>query len=136
MCLPDPCISQFIAALEGSDHEGLRQAPRAESQFHERCGGDWGWLAARTGCDVAPVEGSIASMDAIHASTVANIGDLFSGREGRRLGWEGAFIRAERDSVTQIALAVDSNDPSAFARAFRRITVRTPKLFRSDARSP
>src|SRR5271154_7127144 len=86
----------FIAALEASDLEGVRRAPKAESHTHGPFGGDRAWLAARTGRDIAPVSRPLASMDEMHAWTAANVADLFKGAEGRRLGWEGAFARARR----------------------------------------
>ena len=39
------------------------------------------------------IETALAEMD---AWTAANVADLFKGRDGRRLGWEGAFARARR----------------------------------------
>lgn len=108
MTADDRTVSDaFIAALEADDLEGVRRAPKAESHTHGPFGGDRAWLAERTGRDVAPVSRPLASMDEMHAWTAANVADLFKGREGRRLGWEGAFARARRDGLTRVEFGDD-----------------------------
>ena len=97
----------FIAALEAGDLESVRLAPKAESHTHGPFGGDRAWLAEQTGRDVVPVARPLVSMDEMHAWTAAHIADLFKGREGRRLGWEGAFVRARRDGLTRVEFGDD-----------------------------
>lgn len=103
----DAHSAAFIAALEGRDLAGVRQAPKAESHTHGPYGGDRDWLAAATGRDIAPVDRPLGSMDAMHAWTAVHIGDLFAGRESRRRGWEGAFVRAARDGLAQVDFGDD-----------------------------
>ncbi|CAN5888285.1 adenosine deaminase [soil metagenome] len=97
----------FIAALEMGDLEGVRRAPKAESHTHGPFGGDRTWLAERSGRDIAPVTQPLASMDEMDAWTAAHVGDLFKGKAGRQLGWEGAFVRARRDGLTRVEFGDD-----------------------------
>ncbi len=97
----------FMAALEANDLDAVRQFPKAESHTHGPFGGDRDWLRARTGRDIVPVITPLASMDEMHAWTATHVGDLFKGREGRRLGWEGAFARARRDGLTRVEFGDD-----------------------------
>ena len=103
----DAHSAAFIAALEARDLAGVRRAPKAESHTHGPYGGDRDWLAAATGRDIAPVDRPLGSMDEMHAWTAAHIGDLFAGREGRRRGWEGAFVRAARDGLSRVDFGDD-----------------------------
>ena len=108
MTLDDRAASAaFLAALEAGDLEGVRRAPKAESHTHGPFGGDRAWLAARTGRDIVPVATPLVSMDEMHAWTATHVGDLFKGPEGRRLGWEGAFVRARRDGLTRVEFGDD-----------------------------
>jgi hypothetical protein len=97
----------FITALEIGDLDGVRRAHKAESHTHGPFGGDRAWLAERSGRDIAPVALPLASMDEMHAWTAANVGDLFKGRAGRKLGWEGAFVRARRDGLRRVEFGDD-----------------------------
>ena len=97
----------FIAALEMGDLAGVRRAPKAESHTHGPFGGDRAWLAERSGRDIAPVARPLSSMDEMHAWTAAHVGDLFKGKAGRQLGWEGAFVRARRDGLTRVEFGDD-----------------------------
>lgn len=97
----------FITALELGDLDGVRRAPKAESHTHGPFGGDRAWLAERSGRDIAPVARPLASMDEMHSWTAAHVGDLFKGKTGRRLGWNGAFVRARRDGLTRVDFGDD-----------------------------
>jgi hypothetical protein len=97
----------FIAALEAGELAGVRRAPKAESHTHGPFGGDRAWLAERTGRDIAPVTAPLASMEEMHDWVDAHVADLFKGRDGRRLGWEGAFVRAARDGLTRVEFGDD-----------------------------
>jgi adenosine deaminase len=103
----DPASEAFIAALEAGDLEGARQAPKAEAHTHGPLGGDRAFLAMRAGRDITPLARPLASMAEMHAWTAAQIGDLFAGPAGRRLGWEGAFVRARRDGLTRVEFGDD-----------------------------
>jgi hypothetical protein len=108
MIADDPAASAaFIAALESGDLKGVRRAPKAESHTHGPFGGDRAWLAEHVGRDVAPMTQPLASMDQMHAWIATHVADLFDGREGRRLGWEGAFVRARRDGLTRVEFGDD-----------------------------
>ena len=97
MSARDPTESEiFIAALEAGDLEDVRRSPKAESHTHGPFGGDRAWLAERTGRDISPLIQPLASLDEMDAWTATHIADLFKGKVGRRLGWEGAFARAPR----------------------------------------
>lgn len=97
----------FIAALEASDLEGVRAAPKGEAHTHGPFGGDRAWIAERTGRDITPLAQPIASMAEMHAWTAAHVADLFTGVEGRRLGWEAAFVRARRDGLIRVEFGDD-----------------------------
>lgn len=97
----------FIAALESGDLEGVRRAPKAESHTHGPFGGDRVWLRDQTGRDIAPITKPLGSMDEMHAWTASHVGDLFKGKAGRRLGWEGAFVRARQDGLTRVEFGDD-----------------------------
>lgn len=97
----------FIAALEMGDLDGVRRVPKAESHTHGPFGGDRAWLAERSGRDIAPVVRPLASMEEMHAWTATHVGDLFKGKGGRRLGWEGAFVRARRDGLVRVEFGDD-----------------------------
>jgi len=103
----DEHSAAFMAALEADDLSAVRHSPKAERHTHGPFGGDRDWLRARTGRDIVPVSTPLASMDEMHAWTATHVGDLFKGREGRRLGWEGAFVRAKRDGVTRVEFGDD-----------------------------
>ena len=97
----------FIAALEADDLDGVRRAPKGEAHTHGPFGGDRAFLAERTGRDIVPLTQPLAALGEMDAWTAANVADLFKGREGRRLGWEGAFVRARRDGLTRVAFGDD-----------------------------
>jgi adenosine deaminase len=100
----------FAAALEARDLAAIRAAPKADLHIHGLGGGDRGWLRERTGRDIAPVEGVLASMDEMHAWTHANLAGLFAGVAGRALALEATFAGAARDGVTRIEVGVDAWD--------------------------
>ncbi len=97
----------FIAALDAGDLEGVRRAPKAEAHTHGPYGGDRAFLAQRAGRDIAPLTRPLASMAEMDAWTATHVADLFEGKAGRRLGWEGAFVRARRDGLTRVAFGDD-----------------------------
>jgi adenosine deaminase len=97
----------FVAALETGDLAGVRRAPKGEAHTHGPYGGDRAWLAEQTGRDIPPLAGPLTSLAEMDAWTATHIADLFKGREGRRLGWEGAFVRARRDGLTRVEFGDD-----------------------------
>jgi len=100
--------SSFAAALEARDLAAIRAAPKADLHIHGVGGGDRAWLRERTGCDVAPVEGVLASMDEMNAWSDRHLGALFAGAAGRALSFEATFAGAVRDGVTRIELGEDA----------------------------
>lgn len=103
----DEHSAAFMAALEADDLSAVRRSPKAESHTHGPFGADRDWLRARTGRDIVPVSSPLTSMDEMHGWTATHAGDLFKGRKGRRLGWEGAFVRAKRDGLTRVEFGDD-----------------------------
>lgn len=99
--------ADFIAALTAGDLVGIRAAPKAEAHTHGPFGGDRAWIAERTGRDIAPLTRTLASMQDMHTWTATKVADLFDGLEGRRLGWEAAFVRARRDGLTRVEFGDD-----------------------------
>jgi adenosine deaminase len=87
---------------------GLRAAPKADLHIHGVGGGDRAWLKARTGRDIAPAPGVLASMAEMHAWTDAHLAELFAGPAGRTLAFEATFAGAVRDGVTRIELGEDA----------------------------
>jgi len=100
--------TDFQAALEARDIAAIRAAPKADLHVHGAGGGDRAFLKARTGRDIAPVEGVLASIHEMHAWFAANIGDLFDGPVGRGLALEATFVQAARDGVTRIEVGEDA----------------------------
>jgi len=55
-------LIDFATALEVGDLEALRRAPKADLHIHGFGGGDRAFIRERTGVDIAPVDGVLASM--------------------------------------------------------------------------
>jgi adenosine deaminase len=100
--------SDFVAALEAGDMDGLRRAPKADLHIHGIGGGDRAFLRERTGVDVAPVEGVLASMAEMHAFAEAKLAPLFEGPTGRALALEATFVQARKDGVTRLEVGEDA----------------------------
>jgi hypothetical protein len=100
-------MSAFVDALEADDLAAVRACPKADLHTHTVGSGNREFVRARTGKDIAPVSAPLGSMDDMHAWFAANIGDIFSGAEGRMLGLEAAFVQAKADGVTRIELGDD-----------------------------
>lgn len=115
----------FMAALEAGDLEGVRRAPKAEAHTHGPFGGDRAWLAQQSGRDIEPLATPLTSMDDMHTWTATHVNDLFKGRAGRRMGWEGAFVRARIDGLTRVEFGDDvwqiTQDVGAAAELFAGI---------------
>ena len=92
----------FQIALEAGDLHGLRACPKADLHVHAIGAGDRDFLRDRTGRDIAPVEGVLASMHDMHAWTDEHLGEIFAGAGGRALAYEAAFVQARRDGVNRI----------------------------------
>jgi adenosine deaminase len=99
--------SDFEIALEADDLDGIRRAPKADLHTHGYLGADRAYVRDKTGRDIEPVRAPLVSMDAMHAWVGENIGDLFSGAEGWRLGLEGVFARALKDGLSRIEFGPD-----------------------------
>jgi adenosine deaminase len=99
--------SDFQTALEADDLDGIRRAPKADLHTHGYLGADRAYVRAKTGRDIQPLSAPLASMDAMHAWVGDNIGDLFAGPEGRRLGLEAVFTRALDDGLSRIEFGED-----------------------------
>jgi adenosine deaminase len=97
----------FQSALEDGDLAAIRACPKADLHIHAILGGGRAFLRERTGRDVAPLEGVLASMDEMHAWATGAVGDIFDGPEGRALAFEATFVEARRDGVTRIELGED-----------------------------
>jgi len=97
----------FQIALETDDRDAIRRAPKADLHTHGYLGGDRAHIRAATGRDIRPVAAPLPSMDAMHAWVGANIGDLFEGAAGRRLGLEAVFARVLDDGLSRIAFGDD-----------------------------
>jgi len=100
-------MSAFTDALEAGDLAAVRACPKADLHAHSVGSGNRAFIRTRTGKDIAPVSAPLGSMDDMHAWFAANIGDIFNGVEGRRLGLEAAFVQAVSDGVTRIELGDD-----------------------------
>jgi adenosine deaminase len=99
--------NSFAAALESRDIAAIRAWPKADLHNHGFLSGDRGFIAQRTGHDIAPVKTPLSSIQEMHDWVARNVGDLFSGAEGRLLGCEAAFALARKDGVTRIAFGDD-----------------------------
>ena len=100
--------SPFQLALERRDLSGLRGCAKADLHVHAGVtSGDRAFLKARTGLDIAPVDGALASMDDMHAWVRGRAGDRFDRMPGRLLGIEATFVQARRDGVTRLEAGED-----------------------------
>jgi len=99
--------SLFERALERNDIEAVRRCAKADLHTHGVLGGDAAYIASRTGRTIAPVSSPLPSMDGMHVWVGAQIGELFSGPQGRRLGLEAVFVRALNDGVSRIVFGDD-----------------------------
>ena len=99
--------SAFQAALEAADLAALRACPKADLHIHAVLGGCRDFIRERTGRDIAPLEGVLASMDEMHAWTESQTGGLFRNPEGRALAFEATFVQARKDGVTRIEVGAD-----------------------------
>jgi len=99
--------SSFADALEAGDLDALRRAPKADLHVHGVGGGDRAFLRERTGVDIAPLAGRLASMAEMHAFTDANLTPIFGGVSGRALAFEATFVGARKDGVTRIEFGED-----------------------------
>jgi adenosine deaminase len=99
--------SDFAHALEARDLDGLRRTPKADLHIHGFGGGDRAFLRERTGADIAPLEGRLASMAEMHAFTDAHLAPVLNGTAGRALALEATFVQARKDGVTRIEVGED-----------------------------
>jgi adenosine deaminase len=97
----------FAAALMSGDLARVRAWPKADLHNHGGLSGDRQFIRARTGRDIAPVAQPIASMSEMHQWVAENLGQVFTGVEGRLLAFEAAFALAVRDGVTRIEMGDD-----------------------------
>jgi len=97
----------FQIALETDDLAAIRRAPKADLHTHGYLGGDRAYIRTATGRDIRPVATPLASMDAMHAWVGAQVGGLFDGEDGRRLGLEAVFARALKDGLSRIEFGDD-----------------------------
>ena len=100
--------SAFADALESGDMDALRRAPKADLHIHGFGGGDRAFLRARTGVDIAPVEGRLESMAEMHAFADARLAPVLNGPAGRALAMEATFVQARKDGVTRIEVGEDA----------------------------
>jgi adenosine deaminase len=100
-------VCDFQAALEADDLDAIRRAPKADLHTHGYLGGDRAYIRERTGWDIRPLDAPLASMAAMHAWVGEAVGDLFAGRDGRRLGLEAIFVRALKDGLNRIEFGDD-----------------------------
>lgn len=100
--------SDFAAALETGDLPALRRAPKADLHIHGFGGGDRAFVRQRTGVDVAPVDGVLPSMAAMHAFAEERLAPVFAGTVGRALALEATFVQARKDGVTRLEVGEDA----------------------------
>jgi adenosine deaminase len=100
--------SAFQTALETHDLAALRSCAKADRHVHGIGGGNRDYLRARTGRDIAPVDGVLASMADMHAWANAHFGELFDGAAGRALAFEATFAQARLDGVTLVEFGEDA----------------------------
>jgi hypothetical protein len=75
--------SQFRAALEDRDLEGLRSCAKADLHVHAGfTSGDREFLTAATGLDIAPLKRALASMDDMHAWVQSQAEAISTGCQG------------------------------------------------------
>lgn len=99
--------SNFQSALEVGDLAALRACPKADLHIHAVLGGCRHFIRERTGRDIAPLEGVLASMVEMHAWIEAQTRGLFRTPTGRALAVEATFVQARKDGVTRIELGAD-----------------------------
>jgi adenosine deaminase len=100
--------SEFQAALEDRDLDGLRSCAKADLHVHAGfTSGDREFLKAVTGLDVAPLRHALASMDDMHAWVQRQSAGRFDRMPGRLLGIGATFVQARRDGVTRLEAGED-----------------------------
>src|SRR5690242_15480272 len=97
----------FEAALAAQDLAAIRRIPKADLHTHGWANADRAYVREKTGHDIVPIAAPLASIDGMHAWAKANIGTLFEGAAGRRLGIEATWVRALRDGLTRIKFGDD-----------------------------
>jgi adenosine deaminase len=103
----DSGSTSFTSALVSGDLPAVRACPKADLHTHGFAKADRDYVREQTGLDIEPVTVPLRSMDAMHEWAKANIGDLFAGQDGRRLGIEANFVGALKDGVTRIEFGDD-----------------------------
>jgi adenosine deaminase len=103
----DPASTSFVLALSSGDLQAVRACPKADLHTHGFAKADRDYVREKTGHDIEPVKVPLRSMDAMHEWAKANIGDIFAGQDGRRLGIEANFVGALKDGVTRIEFGDD-----------------------------
>jgi hypothetical protein len=103
----DMTTPDFAAAIAAGDLQAVRACPKAELHNHWFAKADREYLLEKTGRDIVPVATPLASMEEMHSWVKTNIGTIFDGPEGRRLGIEATFVGAVRDGVTRIEFGDD-----------------------------
>lgn len=99
--------SPFQIALESDHLDAVRACPKADLHIHALLGGCRDFIRERTGWDIAPLEGVLPSMDAMHAWTDAAADGLFHDPAGRALAFEATFVQARKDGVTRLEVGAD-----------------------------
>lgn len=104
----DADSARFMDALERGDLPGLRQVPKADLHVHAIMGGCRTFIRDRTGHDVVPLEGVLASMDGMHAWNERYLRPVFKPPAGvQDLPYEATFAQCRRDGVVRIDMGVD-----------------------------
>lgn len=103
----DADSAAFVDALERGDLLSLRRAPKADLHIHAYLGGCRAYVRERTGQDIPPLHGVLASMDEMHAWNEAHLGPVFKVPGRQALPFEATFAQCRRDGVVRIDMGLD-----------------------------
>lgn len=98
---------RFVAALKAGDLPALRRIPKADLHVHAYLGGCRNYVRERTGRDIPPLDGVLASMDEMHAWNREHLAPVFDPPDRRALPFEATFAQCRRDGVVRIDMGVD-----------------------------
>ena len=97
----------FQTALTSGDVNAVRRCPKSDLHNHAMLGGERGFLAQRSGRNIAPLDRKLGSMAEMHAWVQGAVGELLKDRKGRLLAFEATLVQARLDGVTRIEIGED-----------------------------
>lgn len=98
---------RFIKGLKEKDINLLKSVPKADLHNHFSLGGNKNFIYRKTGKLIDPVSGKLQNINDMHRWIDKHVGDIFSGKEGRKFAIDACFQQAAEDNITVLDIGED-----------------------------